>query len=120
MDFGKRLRQLRQERNIGIKKLAKILGINYTYISKMESGNTYPSEALIIKISRVLDHDPDELMLLAKKLPPDWKHVIYKDPAHVADIIRESLHNYETAVQKSSQAPFKMKRLRSIGDLPRM
>ncbi len=107
MDFGKRLRELRQERGIGIKRLAKVLGINYSYISKIESGNIYPSESLILRISKALDHDPDELMLLAKKIPSDWKHAIYENPAHVASLIRESLHNYETAARKSSQAPVK-------------
>ena len=107
MDFGKRLRELRQERGIGIKRLAKVLGINYSYISKIESGNIYPSESLIQRISKALDHDPDELMLLAKKIPSDWKHAIYQNPAHVASLIRESLHNYETAVQKSSQSTVK-------------
>jgi transcriptional regulator with XRE-family HTH domain len=107
MDFGKRLRELRQERGIGIKRLAKVLGINYSYISKIESGNIYPSESLIQRISKALDHDPDELMLLAKKVPSNWEHAIYENPAHVASLIRESLHNYETAAQKSSQAPIK-------------
>jgi transcriptional regulator with XRE-family HTH domain len=53
--------------------LASKLGINFTYLSKIENERLdfgdYPSEELICKIARRLDADEDELLLLAEKIP---------------------------------------------------
>ena len=41
-NFGKRLRAIREERRISVRKLAKMVGIHVTYLSKIERGEMPP------------------------------------------------------------------------------
>ena len=73
MQFGKRVRQLRNQRQLTQRQLAKKLSVGDTYISKVENENLhfgdFPSEKFIRKLADVLDADEDELLLLADKVP---------------------------------------------------
>jgi transcriptional regulator with XRE-family HTH domain len=50
------------------------VGIDHTYLSKIENEKLtfgdYPSEELVCKLAEDLDADPNELLLLAEKIPP--------------------------------------------------
>lgn len=78
--FGRMLRQLRLERNLGIKKLAPELGVNYTYLSKLENEKANPSADLIKRIAEFFGCDVDELFLAANKLPQDVIEAIRERP----------------------------------------
>lgn len=73
MQFGKRVRQLRNQRQLTQRQLASELSVSDTYISKVENENLhfgdFPSEKFIHKLADVLDADEDELLLLADKVP---------------------------------------------------
>ena len=73
MRFGERLRQLRQEKSLTLRDLAGEVGVDFTYLSKIENGKLlfgdYPSERLICLMATVLEADPDELLILAEKIP---------------------------------------------------
>ena len=75
MTFGERLRELRKAKNLSQRALGDKVGINFTYLSKVESEKLdfaqYPSEELIRKLAKALGADEDELLLLAKKIPTD-------------------------------------------------
>ena len=72
--FGSRLRNLRLERGFSQKRLAAVVGVHHTYMSKVESGrldfSLYPGEELVRKLAVALETDETELLLLAKKVPP--------------------------------------------------
>lgn len=84
MTFGERLRELRKAKNLSQRALADKVGINFTYLSKVESEKLdfaqYPSEELIRKLAKALDADVDELLLLAKKIPPDIRERVIERP----------------------------------------
>lgn len=70
--FGARLRELRKRTGMSQRVVAEKVGINFTYLSKIESGvMSPPSEKLIIKLAKVLNADKDELITLAGKFPSD-------------------------------------------------
>ena len=70
MTFGQRLRELRKARGIALRKLAEEAGIDFTYLSKIETGAMPPpSEEAIMALASTLNVDPDELFALAKKMP---------------------------------------------------
>src|SRR4051794_17172140 len=73
MPFGQRVRQLRQDKGLTLRDLAPMVGVGFTYLSKVENGRLgfgdFPGEELIVRIARVLGADEDELLLLAKKIP---------------------------------------------------
>lgn len=80
MDFGTRLRQLRIGK-FNQRALADKVGIDFTYLSKIENGKMPPpSEEVIVRLANELGADVDELLQLAKKVPEDIKTVIHKTP----------------------------------------
>lgn len=84
MTFGARLRELRKAKNLSQRALADLVGINFTYLSKVESEKLdfaqYPSEDLIRKLASALEADVNELLLLAKKIPPDIRERVIERP----------------------------------------
>lgn len=90
MEFGDQIRQLRRRQGLTLRELAGLVGINFTYLSKIETGSGQPpSEETIRSLAKVLDFDADELILLANKLPRDFERDLLNKPeAHVADLYR--------------------------------
>lgn len=81
MSFGPRLRQLRLEQRLNQRDLAAKVGIDFTYLSKLENERMPPpAAATIIRIANVLEASTDELLLLAHKVPSDIQPVITKYP----------------------------------------
>ncbi len=82
MNFGTRLRQLRLERKINQRGLATQVGVDFTYLSKIENERMPPpSEDVILKLAEALETDADELLRLAQKVPQDIQSVINRSPA---------------------------------------
>jgi transcriptional regulator with XRE-family HTH domain len=76
-NFGQMLRTLRKEKRITQRQLAERVGIDFTYISKIESGTMDPpAEDKIIRMAEILGKDPDQFMIAAKKIPSDFHKVI--------------------------------------------
>lgn len=73
MTFGERVRELRLAKNLTLRALAKKVRVTFTYLSKIEnqklSFGEFPSDDLIVRLARTLGADPDELLLLAEKIP---------------------------------------------------
>lgn len=84
MEFGQRLRDLRKQKNLSQRDLAAQIGVDFTYLSKIEGGRLDPpSEAVIRDIARVLDADENELLNLAGKVPKNLKAVLEESPQAV-------------------------------------
>lgn len=76
-EFGKKLKAFRLEKEISQRKLAELVGIDFTYISKIESGTMDPpAEDKIIKMAEVLGEDPDIMLVAAKKVPKELQKII--------------------------------------------
>jgi HTH-type transcriptional regulator, competence development regulator len=84
MTFGERIRQLRKAKNLNQSELAKRVGINFTYLSKIENdkvaSSEFPSEETIKKLAKALEADADELLLMAKKVPDSIKKRVMERP----------------------------------------
>jgi transcriptional regulator with XRE-family HTH domain len=76
-EFGELLRNLRKQHKITQRQLAERVGIDFTYISKIES-NTMdpPAEDKIIKMAEVLQVEPESLILAANKVPKSLQRLI--------------------------------------------
>jgi transcriptional regulator with XRE-family HTH domain len=88
VSFGQILRQLRIEGGIGIKKLAPILGVNYSYISKLESGTVSPSAEMVGKVAGYFDYNYDRLLLAAGKVPEEVLTILRENPEEALDFLR--------------------------------
>ena len=70
--FGARLRELRKRAGLSLMELAHRVGIDFTYLSKIENGALPPpSEKVLSKLAKALNTDKGELIILAGKIPPD-------------------------------------------------
>lgn len=79
-----RVRQLRKGKGLTLRSLASQVGVGFTYLSRVETGNMtcgeYPSEALIHRLAETLDGDETELLLLAEKIPEPVKERVFQRP----------------------------------------
>ena len=84
MTFGSRIRELRQAKNLTLRDVAKKVRVTFTYLSKVEnqklSFGEFPSDELIVKLARALDADPDELLILAEKIPDAIRKRVLQRP----------------------------------------
>ena len=69
--FGKIVKQARKRKNISQRELAKLIGIDFTYLSKIENNRTdYPPKEEVIKsLAQELELNSEELIFLAGKIP---------------------------------------------------
>lgn len=89
MEFGQLLKRLRSDRGIGIKRLAPDLGVTYSYLSKLESGDSGPSEEFVARVSGYFRYDKNELLLAAGKVPPDVLEILRSHPQDAVKFLRE-------------------------------
>jgi len=76
-NFGAGLRQLRIQAELTQRELADRINVNFSYLSKIESGVVPPpSEKVISQLAEALNADKDELTILAGKIPPDVAQIL--------------------------------------------
>lgn len=94
-DFGDYVRKRREERQaadpaFSLRQVAARVGIEPTYLSKIERGELAPpSEETVKRIARELDEDVDVLLAMAGKISSDLQGIIRKRPKLFAELIRE-------------------------------
>ncbi|MBI3464768.1 MAG: helix-turn-helix transcriptional regulator [Planctomycetes bacterium] len=73
MDFGSKLRELRRKKGLTLRALAEAVGVDFSYLSKIENGKAgyLPGADTIRSIAEALDADPLELLRMADKVPPE-------------------------------------------------
>jgi HTH-type transcriptional regulator, competence development regulator len=84
MTFGERVRELRKASGLTLRALAGKVGVDFTYLSKIENMKLdfgdYPGEGLIRKLAQVLQAEEEELMLLAEKVPDSIRRRVIERP----------------------------------------
>ena len=61
--FGEKLRVLRKQRGLSLRKLASMLGLaTHSHLDRIESGESRPSADLILKIANFFEVSIDQLM----------------------------------------------------------
>ena len=87
---GNKLKSIRLDRDISANQLSLKLSLNPTTISKIETGNAYPSFEVFFKICEQLDISPSEFFNnspVPLKLSPEQEKLI----ANVKDLTDEQL-----------------------------
>ncbi|HEY9695641.1 MAG TPA: helix-turn-helix transcriptional regulator [Oculatellaceae cyanobacterium] len=94
--FGKIIRQARKGKELSQRELAKLVGVDYTYLSKLENDHAGypPSEDVINKLAVHLNLNEDELRHLAGRITPDDTKI------------------FEELVKKYKQVPTLLRRMR--------
>jgi transcriptional regulator with XRE-family HTH domain len=100
-EFGQILRELRTKKGLGIKRLAPDLGVNYTYLSKLENGDLTPSEEVIGRVAKYFNYNNDRLLLAAGKIPPEILKILRENPDRAVEFLRERFGGRRDARGKS-------------------
>jgi HTH-type transcriptional regulator, competence development regulator len=93
--FGDHVRELREkkrgeDRSFSLRQVAARVGIEPTYLSKLERGELPPpSEETARKLAREIGEDTDVLLALAGKVSSDLQDVIRRRPKVFAELIRQ-------------------------------
>jgi transcriptional regulator with XRE-family HTH domain len=99
--FGSFLRRIRRSKQVTQRELAVKIGVNFTYLSKVENdtpGFRSLSEEKLRKIADVLDADADEVIVRSGKIPTDVKRILVDDFSLVKEI--RSKHAQDTTRRK--------------------
>jgi transcriptional regulator with XRE-family HTH domain len=81
LTFGRRIQELRRKSGLTQRQVADKLGIDFTYLSKLEnSRGDPPGEATIRGLARLFKADPDELLALAGKISAEVRQRAADDP----------------------------------------
>jgi transcriptional regulator with XRE-family HTH domain len=87
--FGATIRELREEKRIGLRQFARRIGVSATYLSKIEREEMPPpAEDRVKEIARLLEQDADELLALAGKVASDLNEIIRSHPREMASLLR--------------------------------
>jgi transcriptional regulator with XRE-family HTH domain len=87
--FGPTVRVWREEKEIGLRRFAELVGMSATYLSKIERGDfPPPGEEKIKAIAYELGKDPDELLALAGRVASDLEEIIQQKPREMATFLR--------------------------------
>jgi len=93
--FGSYMREKREalraeNRRYSLRQLALRIGVEPSYLSKVERGEVPPpSEGTIVRLARELGEDQDIFLALAGKVSSDLRATILKRPQLFAQIIRD-------------------------------
>ena len=87
--FGATVRSEREKLKIGLREMAKMIGVSPTYLSKIERDEfPPPAEDKVRKIAEILGRDVDQLLALAGKVSSDLSEIIRERPRELAALLR--------------------------------
>ncbi len=92
--FGETLRERRlakagSDRAFSLRQVAERIGIEPSYLSKIERGEQPPpGEKTIRRIAHELGEDPDTLLAIAGKVSTELLDIIRERPTVVAELLR--------------------------------
>jgi len=87
--FGALVRGEREVREIGLREMAKMIGVSPTYLSKVERDEfSPPAEDKVKAIAKIIERDADELLALAGRVSSDISDIIKRHPVELADLLR--------------------------------
>ena len=95
MTFGLYVRTSRErirskDRAFSLRQVARRIGVEPAYLSKIERDQMAPpSEAAIRRLATELNEDPDLLLAMAGKVSSDLKGIILGRPRLFADLLRQ-------------------------------
>lgn len=103
--FGKLIRKARKDKGYSQRELAKHLGVDFTYLSKLENDHADypPKEEVIRKLAKNLNLNPEELIFLAGRIPQQYEEILKQNPREMLVLFRRMQENPEFA-QEISQA----------------
>jgi transcriptional regulator with XRE-family HTH domain len=87
--FGAFIRREREGKEIGLREMAKKVGVSPTYMSKVERDEfPPPAEDKVRAIAEILGCDVDDLLARAGRVSSDITDIIKRHPIELAGLLR--------------------------------
>ena len=87
--FGAFIRHEREGKEIGLREMAKMIGVSPTYLSKVERDEfPPPAEDKVKAIAKIIECDADELLARAGRVSSDLSDIIKRHPVELAALLR--------------------------------
>jgi transcriptional regulator with XRE-family HTH domain len=89
--FGAFIRRAREalDPKVGLRDMAKMIGVSPTYLSKVERDEfPPPAEDKVRKIAQIIKCDPDDLLARAGRVSSDISDIIKRHPVELAALLR--------------------------------
>ena len=109
--FGAFIRREREalEPKVGLRDMAKMIGVSPTYLSKVERDEfPPPAEDKVRKIAEIIKCDSDDLLARAGRVSSDISDIIKRHPVKLAALLRttkglkaEDIERLARAAQKA-------------------
>ena len=98
-NFGQVIRQARKIKGYSQRELAKMLKIDFTYLSKLENNRAdyAPKEDVIRGLARNLDINEEELIYLAGRIPHQEEELLKQHYKSMPALFRRMRENPEFA-----------------------
>ena len=98
-NFGKLIRQARKNKGYSQRELAKLLKVDFTYLSKLENNRAdyAPKEEVIRSLARHLNLNPEELIFLAGRIPQNQAELLKQHYKNMPTLFRRMGENPEFA-----------------------
>jgi len=109
--FGELVRREREAKEIGLREMAKMIGVSPTYLSKVERSEfPPPAEDKVKAIAKIIGGNLDELLALANRVDSDLTDIIKRRPREMATFLRlgskmsvEEMAKLSNRLQKSEE-----------------
>ena len=87
--FGAFIRRRREVKELGLREMAKMIGVSPTYLSKIERDEfPPPAEERVRTIAKIIECDPDDLLARAGRVSSDITDIIKRQPIQLAALLR--------------------------------
>jgi HTH-type transcriptional regulator, competence development regulator len=105
-NFGKLIRQARKNKGFSQRELAEKLGLDFTYLSKLENNRAdySPKEEVIRSLAAHLELDAEELIFLAGRVPQDDEDFLKQHYKNMPTLFRRMRENPEFAKKVFQEA----------------
>ena len=61
--IGEKLRRIREEKELPLRKIVALLDIDVAIMSKMERGERKMTKEIVLKLADIYDYNPDDLLV---------------------------------------------------------
>src|SRR4030088_689979 len=87
--FGPFIRREREGKEIGLREMAKMIGVSPPYLAKVERDEFPPPvEDKVKAIAKIIDCDADDLLARAGRVSSDISDIIKRYPVEFAALLR--------------------------------
>jgi transcriptional regulator with XRE-family HTH domain len=80
------LRRIRSERGESVREVARRVGVDASYLSRVERGEKVPSPAFRQRLAKNYDFPPDAIELASGGVPSDIAEILRQHPEVLAEL----------------------------------